>query len=328
MLGQKEDDLESIYAYYKLCVKIDKRGESGNDMDEFEAHEVLEKHSNILTVKEMRHEMKGHLDVDMAKEKRVTLEEFLLFMYKQDWKEMINLRFEQGDPECKEIKEAEALLAAAQESLEDSKRKADVLRKNEERAKEAEAKAKGDEDRARQAESEAKNAESEAKRAEEAAKNTAEASRLELEKAKKDKICCFGEKKVKESDERRVAADNAAETAKSQRTQAEERRAQAEKKRAEAEKSRMEAAKLRAEAEASRKVAEEAVEKCGAAFEEAQNALEDLKTALKGAAQGRFWVMNKELEISKRYMSKKQLAAFEASREKRKTLKSLGLGKK
>jgi len=53
-----EKDCNLIYTIYEKFVELDKRGVSGNELDEFDAHRLLEAFDETLTVKDMRETMK------------------------------------------------------------------------------------------------------------------------------------------------------------------------------------------------------------------------------------------------------------------------------
>ena len=50
---------EDVYTYHQRCVKLDKNNkENGNELDEFGAHQLIEKCDDALTVQKMRQVLK------------------------------------------------------------------------------------------------------------------------------------------------------------------------------------------------------------------------------------------------------------------------------
>lgn len=78
------DACEKIWHYTTMFVKLDKRhGKEGCELDEFEAHQFLEKEVGAMTVKDMRAALTV---VDLDFNLKMSLVEFLIFHYKiKDW---------------------------------------------------------------------------------------------------------------------------------------------------------------------------------------------------------------------------------------------------
>lgn len=89
----------------------------GNDLDQFQAHRFLEKMGQVKTAKELRTELKT---IDVDKNNRMSLTEYLLFTYKKTPTEIINAP--QGDPKQlaraeKNVNDARVVLEAAVEAV-------------------------------------------------------------------------------------------------------------------------------------------------------------------------------------------------------------------
>ena len=110
--GDNPDECENVWAYVKKCTELDRRGEAGNELNEFDAHRVLEALEEALTVRDMREVLKA---ADLDFNKFVSLTEFLLYKYKVDWKVLINAP--QGNVDQVKLKKAEDTVAQAQEDM-------------------------------------------------------------------------------------------------------------------------------------------------------------------------------------------------------------------
>lgn len=53
-LKDHPEQLEQIWAAKERCVRLDKKGEKGHELDEFMAHRLFEATEGALTVQEMR----------------------------------------------------------------------------------------------------------------------------------------------------------------------------------------------------------------------------------------------------------------------------------
>jgi len=162
-------------------VKLDKRREDGNELDEFEAHQLIEKVcDDALTVQKMREVLK-EIDVDFNK--RVSLCEFMIYKYGIDWKELVNAP--QGC-DMRAINEAQAALDNANAKLQDAIDAASKAKDDAHNSKIAEEKAREEEINSKKAAEDARVAEAnlaEAKKQSEAALKELE----DQEKAYKDK---------------------------------------------------------------------------------------------------------------------------------------------
>lgn len=64
--GAHKNLAEEAFKTYQQCVEIDRRGDDGNELDELQAHIVLERQAATLTVREMRAVMR-EVDLDFNK---------------------------------------------------------------------------------------------------------------------------------------------------------------------------------------------------------------------------------------------------------------------
>jgi len=179
--SENNAECENVYVYHQTCVKLDKRREDGNELDEFEAHQLIEKVcDDALTVQKMREVLK-EIDVDFNK--RVSLCEFMIYKYGIDWKELVNAP--QGC-DMRAINEAQAALDNANAKLQDAIDAASKAKDDAHNSKIAEEKAREEEINSKKAAEDARVAEAnlaEAKKQSEAALKELE----DQEKAYKDK---------------------------------------------------------------------------------------------------------------------------------------------
>jgi hypothetical protein len=61
-----DEKREKVYDYCTKMIKLDSRGDEGNELDEFKAHQFLEKTEGALTVAAMRKALKD-IDIDFKK---------------------------------------------------------------------------------------------------------------------------------------------------------------------------------------------------------------------------------------------------------------------
>ena len=195
--GDNADEAESVWVYKNKCVELDKRGEEGNELNEFDAHRVLESLEEALTVKDMRAVLSA-ADVDFNK--YVSLIEFLLYKYKVEWKTLINAP--QGNVDQVKLKKAQDMVEQAQEDMRQCELKASEAKCALMEASHAEMDAKRAESQARDEEKIAIGAEIEAKEAEEKAISTEES-------AKNDEAEAFRkEGDSRKAEEAAIAAEN------------------------------------------------------------------------------------------------------------------------
>jgi len=86
--GSNPELAEEVWKFHKTCVELDKdRKEEGNELNEFDAHRLIEKCDSALTVQEMRRVLK-EIDVDFNK--MVSLTEFMIYKFGVDWHVLVN----------------------------------------------------------------------------------------------------------------------------------------------------------------------------------------------------------------------------------------------
>lgn len=273
--ADNKDERERMWNYLQLMVELSDKKEHGYELDEFAAHRFLEKCDGALTVTAFRKAMK---DIDVNVDKKMSFSEFLIYRYKCTVKELVNA------PQAANA-EAAAQIAAAQELLDASG------------AALAEAVA---------ADEAATKAADEAKKAEDAA---AEAL-AELERQQKafdDKVA---ELEAKSNDgnlgivKRNRAKQELAQMKASDPLPLQRARINQGATVRKSSKAAKKAAKAADGAAAARAKAEEA-------FNAAQDAVDAIKKKYQGSGEGGIWMMDRELEEQKKYMSPAQLRKLE-----------------
>jgi len=287
-----EKEAETIWIYKHKCDQFDLQNRAeGSGLDELNAHRFLEHFHLTQTVQEMRNALRTAGAFKEMKFNTVPLVHFLVFLYKVDWKYLVNAP--QGDNK-EEIAQAQAMLDAVSRAFDESER----------RAHEAKVSLKNAETR----ESEAKASEVEAA----AAKRELEAALAEVhaqQKAYDDKAA---ELKAKSETGGQVAQSKAkAELAqhlntptlplnKARITQ-EAAVKKAEKTRLAAEEARRSAQAARAKAHEDKLAAEAAVDDARKKVDEAEAFLQFVKSK-PGNAQGSIWWMERELHEKRAYL--------------------------
>jgi len=122
-LGPSEG--ENIWKYVQTFQKIDKRGKTGNDLDEFEAHKFLESLGETLTVIALRERLRT---IDVDNNNRMALMEYLIFKYSKPVVKTITAP--QSDNK-KELDEAQEMVNNAQLALVDMETKLQEQKKAE-----------------------------------------------------------------------------------------------------------------------------------------------------------------------------------------------------
>ena len=314
--GENQQECERIYTWSQEFSSFDK-GQRGNELDEFEAHQFLEKCVGALTVHDMRSALKA-IDIDFNR--MMSLTEFLIFHYalqERDWVYLVNWSPGMSVAQRRLIEAAQAQMGEAREKLNVSR---EMLEKSQEAALSAQ--------------KEQESAQKEASLLEAAAAESTKATQeLEAqEQAKKDELakqeamaCDDTLSTVKQSRAKAQVAilknDNgqALRTLRITQGAAARKMAKAAAKMKEAA-SKAEASKL--EAEQAAKVAEDAVAAADAAVQSTTQQLEEAKAACAegGCEEGTFWWLDRDFEESMKYMGPKQkakaLEARTASRRK------------
>jgi len=116
-----KEHAEEIWDYTQKFANVDPNGGNGFDHDEFWSHKFLEDMSETVTVLELRAKL-GEIDID--KNKRMCLSEYLLFKFQRPPVELILAP--QGDPEelakaQRLVDQASAAVDAVVEKLEQTK---------------------------------------------------------------------------------------------------------------------------------------------------------------------------------------------------------------
>jgi len=308
----------------------------GSDIDEFKAHRFLETVGETLTVVELRKKLEA---IDIDKNKKMALSEYLLFRYKKTPEELVNSP--QGDNQ-KEIAEAQAQVSALQKALTDLQQKFDeqkALLEQQKVEEEASRKALEEqtvaEENAKKALSDQQAAEAVLTKAKEELQAVVdEIAKQELEyknkvaaleaktqdeslstvvksKAKNELAQLLGEdflplrkaKITQEAAVRKVAKEEKAAKAATEQAQAKADAANDARKAAEEQAAKAETARKESEEQA--KIVEAAVTETQAKFDEAGATLEVLKKK-SGSAFGALWWMDKELAEAKKFLGKRK----------------------
>mmetsp|Transcript_9913 Transcript_9913/g.13363 ORF Transcript_9913/g.13363 Transcript_9913/m.13363 type:complete len:315 (-) Transcript_9913:53-997(-) len=280
--GGIKENVEDIWGFVDKFREMSKMGDmSPNDLNEFFGHKFLETVGETMTVLQLRAKLS---EIDIDKNKRMCLSEYLLFKYSRSAKDLVNAP--QGDSD--ELAKAQKLVADATHALDE------VLAKLEEQKAAAARLAK--------AEADAAKAEAEAK----AALDELHAQ----EKALADKIASL----EKKSEEGGVVSRNKAK-AELEQLRSEDplplQRAKlnqgaalrkSEKARKQAEEQRLKAEEVAAQLEVASKEAEEKKK-------EALAYLDRVKSS--GAGAGQVWWLQREMYEKEKYLPKaKQTMAY------------------
>ena len=114
--GEHQEECERIFTWSHEFAKLDK-GKRGNELDEFEAHQFLEKCVGALTVHDMRSALKA-IDIDFNR--MMSLTEFLIFHYalqEKDWVYLVNWAPGMSVAQRRLIEAAQAQMSEAREKL-------------------------------------------------------------------------------------------------------------------------------------------------------------------------------------------------------------------
>mmetsp|Transcript_23200 Transcript_23200/g.48149 ORF Transcript_23200/g.48149 Transcript_23200/m.48149 type:complete len:382 (-) Transcript_23200:49-1194(-) len=329
--GSNPEAAEEVWTFHKTCVELDReKKEEGNELNEFDAHRLLEKCDGALTVQEMRRVLK-EIDVDFNK--MVSLTEFMIYKFGIDWKVLVNAP--QGcdmgaiNQAQEGLDRANKLLQAAIDAAEKAKDDHAASQLAEEKSKEEEinsAKAAEESKKAEVVLAEAKE-QAEAALAEltaqeeafkkkcddlEAKGNDDTLGVVKRNKAKAELAMAKAEdpmplrmakihqeaavRKVTKATVKAGAATAAAETAAKLASEAREA-----------------AERAAVEASAAAKAAEEAIPVAQAAFADAEAILEEVKSKNSGSGEGNLWYIDRELEEAKRFLPRSKFAAAQAA---------------
>lgn len=169
-----KEHAEDIWNFTEKFKTIDPNGGSGHDHDEFWSHKFLEDLGETISVVDLRKKL-GEIDID--KNKRMCLSEYLLFKYSKQVVDLVEAP--QGDPE--ELARAQALVDAAAAAVDEVLNRLEAQKAATRAAREAEDLAKQREEESRLREQESQQREVELQ----AAKRELEAALAEV-KAQED----------------------------------------------------------------------------------------------------------------------------------------------
>ena len=99
-----------MWKYMNLMTELSKENEAGCELDEFGAHRFLEKCDGALTVTAFRAAMKA---IDVNVDKKMSMLEFLIYRYKVTVKDVVNAPQAANEEAAKEIEKAQAKLDAS-----------------------------------------------------------------------------------------------------------------------------------------------------------------------------------------------------------------------
>jgi len=109
----------------------------GQSLDQFQSHRFLEHAGETKTASQLRKDLST---IDVDKNNKMSLTEFLMFKYNKTAPEVINAP--QGGGDTKELKSAEAKMVAARESLDELNERLAKAQEAEDKTRKAEAEAK------------------------------------------------------------------------------------------------------------------------------------------------------------------------------------------
>jgi len=294
-----EAERETVYQYAQTFKEleyggkiIEKKGKAketeveykeGHDLDEFKAHRFLETVGEVLTVVALRKKLET---IDLDKNKRMAISEYLLFKYSKTAQELVESP--QGDNQA-EVEKAQAEVAGVQKGLADVQQKIEEQRIALEQQKIEEAAAKEQEKKLEAAKVELEAAVADLKKQEEDLKN-----KITTLKAKTEDASLSTVQKSKASNElAQLQGEDPLPIRKAKITQeAAVRKVEKEVKLAKVATEKAEKARLGAEEQA--RQLEKAEEELKVKFEAAQTLLEEVKKK-GGTPLGAIWWMEKEL---------------------------------
>lgn len=262
-----EAEAETIWNIYNIIVELDvDNKKEGTQVDEFNAHRLLEKMEETLSVRAMRERLTS---MGVEKIKYVPLLQYLVFRYHEKHPDVVSLHHvvnaSQGDNQD-EVDEAQRLLDAALAALDSAVKAAEEARAAEEAARTAQA-------------------ELEAAQAELKAQEDAYHAKTDELKRKSEEGGIVSRNRAKNELAQHLGEDPLPLRRAKLNTDAAVRKAE----------------KATAAAEAARHHAEEELAAAEAAAAEAQAYLDEVKSK-EGSAQGALWWIDRELHEAKKYM--------------------------
>ena len=111
--SENPEEREKMWNYVVGMEKLHKDGAAGNELDEFKAHQFLEKSDMHMTVAKMRAVMK---EIDLDFNKSISMSEFLIFHYKSKMIDLINAPQAADPAAAKRIAAAKVAVNAAKVS--------------------------------------------------------------------------------------------------------------------------------------------------------------------------------------------------------------------
>jgi chromosome condensin MukBEF ATPase and DNA-binding subunit MukB len=266
----------------------------GTEIDEFKAHRFLESQGETLTVVELRKRLET---IDIDKNKRLALSEYLLFKYNKTPDALV--KAPQGDNKSK-VDAAEAQVEQVKAALTDVQHKLEAQKAALEQQKAEEAAAKEATERLTKAEEELRAAVEDLKKQEEDYKKKVST----LEGKIQDTSLSTVAKSKASAELAQLKAEDPLPLRKAKITQeAALRKVEKERKAAEAAKEKAE--KARAESEAKQAELEVAEKDLQSKMSEAEAALEAVK-AEGGVPLGQIWWLERELEEARKWMTPKK----------------------
>eukprot|EP01105_Mastigella_eilhardi_P026227 TRINITY_DN7467_c0_g1_i1.p1 TRINITY_DN7467_c0_g1~~TRINITY_DN7467_c0_g1_i1.p1 ORF type:complete len:345 (+),score=131.70 TRINITY_DN7467_c0_g1_i1:53-1036(+) len=288
-----EKDCECFWLWHETFVKLDQQAKSdGYSLDEFWSHKFLESLGETMTVIQMRENFRT-IDADFNK--RIGIIEYAIYKYKLQIPAVCNAP--QGENK-EAVAKAQAMVDAAQASLDELTRKLQQSKEATERANHTAAEAAKAVEIAAQAEAEDKKALDELRRQEESYQNKIK----ELETLKEDANVGIVRRNKASNELDQLRSEDPLPLRKAKITQ------QATLKKSERARLVADQAKAQADADAmaaatAEKEVETAMADAERSFDEALAELEKAKK-LGGVANGDIWWMQRELEEKKKYLPK------------------------
>jgi len=271
--GDCGESAEKVWNIVNKFVELDlDKAENGCDLDEFNAHRVLEFFGETKTVKEMREEL---LKADLDFNKRLAVIEYCLWSNGKTVSEFV--KRPQGESDA--IKKAQEMLNQVLVALEDAKAKAAIAKEKLAEAVSCEKQAKADLEEQKAALAEVQQLEDAYNKKTESLKAKTETGGVVTRNRAKNEL-----------------AQHLAEDPLPLRTAKISNEAATRK----AEKSTAAAVAARESAEAAKKEADDAVATMQQKMAEAQAALDDAKKT--GCGQGNIWWIERQLTEAKKYM--------------------------
>jgi len=282
-------EAEKCWEYVNHCGALDlQKNAEGSGLDEVNAHRLLEKLGETMTVVSMRETLRKTGAISASdRPKLVPLIHYLLFKYNVDWRRLVNSK---GDNSA-EMKEAQAKLDAVSKAFDESDAKLQVSKKAEAEARTQEAAARAQEAPFKAALEEQQAAVDEVK-----AQENAYNKKTEDLKRKSEEGGVVAQNKAKNELAQHLAEDPL--PLRKAKITLEVAVKKAEKARAP-----FEAATK--QAEAARAAAEESLEQSRLRLQEAEDYLQEVKKR-PGNPYGSIWFMERALEEKKKYLPERK----------------------